>query len=135
MKAAKEARPRTRVSAAVTASPAVAPAEEETTRPRTRVSAVAKARNAAEPEVAVQTGLLTANERRGLYMMWYDDSAKKPSTAKIEEAVEAYMKHFHARPNVVLVNENDRTDVTGVHVRSASYVRRDNFWVGYEEAA
>jgi hypothetical protein len=67
--------------------------------------------------------------------MWYDDSAKKPPTAKIEEAVEAYMKHFRARPNVVLVNENDRIDVTGVHVRSASYVRRDNFWVGYEEAA
>jgi hypothetical protein len=102
----------------------------KTSRPRTKAAAAP-----ASPSAPAETERLTANERRGLYMMWYDDSAKKPSTAKIEEAVEAYMKHFRARPNVVLVNENDRTDVSGVLVRSASYVRRDNFWVGYEEAA
>lgn len=108
MKAAKAARAPTKASAAVAASAAGVPAGPER---------------------------LTANERRGLYMMWFDDSAKKPPTAKIEEAVAAYMKHFNARPNVVLVNESDRADVSGVRVRSESYVRRDNFWVGYEEAA
>ncbi|HWQ15768.1 MAG TPA: hypothetical protein VNL77_23405 [Roseiflexaceae bacterium] len=76
-----------------------------------------------------------ATERRGLYMMWFDDSAKKSAAVKIEEAVSAYVKHFNARPNVVLVNESDRVEVAGVRVRSESYVRRDNFWVGYEEAA
>lgn len=90
---------------------------------------------ASPPSAPAQAEGLTASERRGLYMMWFDDSAKKTSTDKIAEAVEAYMKHFRARPNVVLVNEAERADVSGVHVRSASYVRRDNYWVGYEDAA
>jgi hypothetical protein len=68
-----------------------------------------------------------------MYMMWYDDSAKKAVGAKIEEAVEAYMRHFKTRPNVVLVNEADLEKVSGVLVRSAAYVRRNNFWVGWEE--
>lgn len=87
------------------------------------------------PSAPAQAERLTASERRGLYMMWFDDSAKKTSNDKIAEAVEAYKKHFNARPNVVLVNEAERADVSGVLVRSASYVRRDNYWVGYEEAA
>jgi hypothetical protein len=103
----------------------------KTPRASTRAPAAAPAR-AASQAVAERPW---ASERRGLYMMWFDDSAKKPAVAKIEEAVAAYMRHFNARPNVVLVNESDRAEVTGVQVRSEAYVRRDNFWVGYEEAA
>jgi hypothetical protein len=68
-----------------------------------------------------------------MYMMWYDDTVKKASAAKIEEAVAAYMRHFKTRPNVVLVNEADLETVNGVRVRSATYVRKNNFWVGWEE--
>lgn len=67
-------------------------------------------------------------------MMWFDDSAKKAATIKIEEAIEAYIRHFKARPNVVLVNEQDRADIPGIQVRAENYVRRDNFWVGWEDA-
>jgi len=91
---------------------------------------------AAAPAPAAQASQeRRASERRGLYMMWFDDSAKKPAAVKIEEAVAAYVRHFNARPNIVLVNELDRAEVPGVRVRCESYVRRDNFWVGYEEAA
>ncbi len=70
-----------------------------------------------------------------MYMMWFDDSAKKGVTLKIEEAVAAYIHHFKARPNVVLVNEADRADVQGITIRSENYIRRNNFWVGWEDAA
>jgi hypothetical protein len=70
-----------------------------------------------------------------MYMMWFDDSAKKGVTVKIEEAVAAYIHHFKARPNVVLVNEADLQQVSGLRVRSVSYIRRNNFWVGWEDPA
>lgn len=68
-----------------------------------------------------------------MYMMWFDDSAKKAATLKIEEAIAAYVRHFKAAPNVVLVNERDQVEVDGILVRAESYVRRDNFWVGWED--
>jgi hypothetical protein len=70
-----------------------------------------------------------------MYMMWFDDSAKKTPALKIEEAVAAYIRHFKSQPNVVLVNEADVQLVQGVRVRSASYVRQHNFWVGWEDPA
>jgi len=70
-----------------------------------------------------------------MYMMWFDDSAKKPVAEKIADAVAAYIRHFSTRPNVVLVNEADLQAVSGVRVRSASYVCRNNFWVGWEDPA
>lgn len=70
-----------------------------------------------------------------MYMMWFDDNTKKPVARKIDEAVEAYMRHFKTRPNVVLVNEADRIDVPGIRVQVAAYVQRNNFWVGWEDAA
>lgn len=68
-----------------------------------------------------------------MYMMWFDDSAKKTAAAKIGEAVDAYVRHFRMRPNLVLVNEADLQAVAGVTVRSVSYVRRNNYWVGWED--
>ena len=70
-----------------------------------------------------------------MYLGWYDDTPKKPATLKIEEAVAAYINRFRARPNVVIVNEADRAEVDGVRVRSESYMVRNNFWVGWEDAA
>ena len=70
-----------------------------------------------------------------MYLGWYDDTPKKPATLKIEEAVAAYISRFRARPNVVIVNEADRAEVDGIRVRSESYMVRNNFWVGWEDAA
>lgn len=68
-----------------------------------------------------------------MYLMWYDDNTKKATSLKIEEAINAYVDRFRRRPNVVLVNEEDRTDIQGVLVRSEQYIRRNIFWVGREE--
>ena len=68
-----------------------------------------------------------------LSLMWYDDSGKKSVSLKIEEAVAAYVRHFKSHPNVVLVNEKEVEPVTGVIVRPATYVRLNNFWVGWED--
>jgi hypothetical protein len=69
-----------------------------------------------------------------VYLLWYDDNAKKASKLKIEEAIGAYTDRFKSRPNVVLVNEADRTEIQGVLVRSEDFIRRNNFWIGWEDA-
>ncbi len=69
-----------------------------------------------------------------MYLLWYDDSAKKATRIKIEEAISAYTDRSKSRPNVVLVNEDDRADIQGVSVRTEGYIRRNNFWVGWEDA-
>jgi len=69
-----------------------------------------------------------------VYLLWYDDNAKKAARLKIEEAIDAYTDRFKSRPNVVLVNEADRAEIKGMLVRSEGYIRRNNFWVGWEDA-
>jgi hypothetical protein len=69
-----------------------------------------------------------------MYLWWFDDNPKKTAKDKIEEAIAAYMERSRLRPNVVLVNEADRAEVQGVTVRSENYIRRSNFWVGWEDA-
>jgi hypothetical protein len=69
-----------------------------------------------------------------MYYGWFDDNPKKTAAFKIEEAIEAYVRRFGKRPNLVLVNEFDVADVKGVAVRPESFIRRNNFWVGWEEA-
>ncbi len=70
-----------------------------------------------------------------MYLGWFDDNTKKTAEAKIVEAIAAYVGRFKTRPNVVLVNEADRAvGVKGVTVRCEGYIRRNNFWVGYEDA-
>lgn len=66
-----------------------------------------------------------------LYLGWFDDS-KKTTHDKIAEAIAAYVERFKTRPNIVLVNEAERVEVAGVTVRTEGYIRRNNFWIGWE---
>lgn len=70
------------------------------------------------------------------YLMWYDDNPKVAVVKKIEAAVDAYARRFQIAPNVVLVNEADvvadQVGHQGVNVQGAPFVRRNNFWVGYQ---
>jgi hypothetical protein len=70
-----------------------------------------------------------------MYLWWFDDNPKKAASIKIAEAVAAYIERAHTRPNIVLVNADDRVEVNGVAVRTESYIRRHNFWVGWEDPA
>jgi hypothetical protein len=76
-----------------------------------------------------------------MYLGWFDDNPKKAAALKIQEAIYAYTERFKSQPNVVLVNEADVSPelggpgagLKGVVVRSASFIRRNNFWVGKED--
>jgi hypothetical protein len=70
------------------------------------------------------------------YLAWFDDDRKKSADLKILEAVAAYERRFRRHPNIVLINEQDRTDaVADVRLRPLSYIRPSTFYVGFEEAA
>lgn len=74
-------------------------------------------------------------QQRTHYLMWYDDNPRLPILSKIEEAIDAYTRRFAIHPNVVLVNEAELTEYTGMEVRGVDFVRRNNFWVGFEARA
>jgi hypothetical protein len=69
------------------------------------------------------------------YLVWFDDDRKKTTEIKIEEAMDAYERRFHRHPNVILISEQDRIETESVRLRSLSYIRPSNFYVGFEEAA
>ncbi|HEX6291791.1 MAG TPA: hypothetical protein VFZ66_21575 [Herpetosiphonaceae bacterium] len=70
------------------------------------------------------------------YLAWFDDDRKKETGLKIQEAVAAYERRFRRHPNIVLINEQDRTEgVADVQLRPISYIRPSTFYVGFEEAA
>jgi hypothetical protein len=68
-----------------------------------------------------------------LFLMWYDDNPKLPVAQKIEDAIGVYRSRFSGvAPTLVLVNEEDVTEVVGVEVRGVTTVRRNTVWVGRE---
>lgn len=70
------------------------------------------------------------------YLVWFDDDRKKTSGVKIAEAVAAYERKFRKHPNIVLINEQDRTEPAGdVRLRPLTYIRPSNFYVGWEDVA
>jgi hypothetical protein len=68
-----------------------------------------------------------------MYLGWFDDNGKKPAEEKVREAMAAYVERFRTAPNIVLVNAADAVEITGVRVRVEGYIRRNNFWVGWED--
>lgn len=70
-----------------------------------------------------------------MYYGWFDDNPKLSAELKIQDAIAAYMRRFGKRPNIVLVNEADVVDVKGMTIRPENFIRRHNFWVGYEDLA
>ncbi|HEY0601820.1 MAG TPA: hypothetical protein VGD69_27755 [Herpetosiphonaceae bacterium] len=69
------------------------------------------------------------------YLAWFDDDRRKSTDLKIQEAVAAYERRFRRPPNVVLINEQDRTEGVAVRLRPLTYIRPSTFYVGLEEAA
>lgn len=69
-----------------------------------------------------------------MYLGWFDDNGKKSATDKAKEAIAAYRERFGSLPNVILVNEADKVELGGIVIRTEGYIRRNNFWVGCEDA-
>lgn len=68
-----------------------------------------------------------------MFLGWFDDT-RRPVATKIAEAMAVYTERFHTRPNLVLTSEADYTDVPGVTVRAEGSIRRNTFWIGWEES-
>lgn len=67
-----------------------------------------------------------------MYYAWFEDSPKLTTEMKIQDAIDAYIRRFGKRPNTVLVNEADVTAIQGMIIRPEHFIRRNNFWVGWE---
>jgi hypothetical protein len=67
------------------------------------------------------------------FLMWYDDNPKLSVARKIEDAIAAYSDRFRGvKPTLVLMNEEEVTQVAGMVVRGVNTVRRNTYWVGQE---
>jgi hypothetical protein len=65
-----------------------------------------------------------------MYLAWLDIDKHRTPAEKIAGAIAAYRARFGREPDVVLVNESELCEVPGVEVRSESYIRPGNVWVG-----
>ncbi|HEX8599396.1 MAG TPA: hypothetical protein VF952_12870 [Chloroflexia bacterium] len=69
-----------------------------------------------------------------MFLGWFDDTPKKNTAEKLEEAVERYLAKFGEKPDLCLVNQKDATTYKGLDVRVVEYVRPNHFWVGKASA-
>jgi hypothetical protein len=67
------------------------------------------------------------------FFVWYDDTPKKPTGDKLQEAIVAYVARFQLAPRLVLVNVADKLEMVNVVVRCERMVQPNTFWLGYEE--
>jgi hypothetical protein len=68
-----------------------------------------------------------------LFFVWYDDSPKKLTTDKLQEAIAAYIERFRIHPTLVLINAVDQLERTDITVRSERTVQPNTFWLGHED--
>ena len=67
-----------------------------------------------------------------MFLLWFDDTKKKPAEEKILEGVQRYVERFGETPNVCLVNPSEAVQAQGIVVRPTAYVRPNNYWIGVE---
>jgi hypothetical protein len=67
------------------------------------------------------------------FFVWYDDTPKKPSEDKLQEAIVAYVARFQMSPSLVLVNVADKLEMLDVVVRCERTVQPNTFWLGFDD--
>ena len=68
-----------------------------------------------------------------LFFVWFDDSPKKLTSDKLQEAITAYVERFRRRPTLVLINAADQLERTDMAVRTERTVQPNTFWLGHED--
>jgi len=75
--------------------------------------------------------------REGL--LWFDNTPNRAIGDKIKQAVERYQVRLQRQPTVCYVNASqlgaDQTEINGIAVRPAAYIRPHYFWLGVEAEA
>ncbi|MCL6431963.1 MAG: hypothetical protein K6V36_14065 [Anaerolineae bacterium] len=72
-------------------------------------------------------------ERLEFGLLWYDGDARRPLTAKIEEAAACYERKFGERPNRCYVHDScidGEMEWRGVRILRAPNVLPNHFWIG-----
>ncbi|HUS15675.1 MAG TPA: hypothetical protein VM536_11740, partial [Chloroflexia bacterium] len=69
-----------------------------------------------------------------MYLVWFDNSAKKSVLEKIDEAIDRFQDRFGFAPDHCLVHESHAVEHPHLMVRPVRYVRPDYFQVGCEDA-
>lgn len=67
-----------------------------------------------------------------MFLLWYDDTKRKPVEEKIVEGIQRYVERFGETPNVCLVNPSEAVDSRVLTIRPTSYVRPNNYWIGVD---
>ena len=70
-----------------------------------------------------------------LFFVWFDDSPKKLTSEKLQEAIAAYVGRFRRHPTLVLINTADQLERVDMTVRNERTVQPNTFWLGHEEQA
>lgn len=66
-------------------------------------------------------------------LMWYDPDARKPASAKIEEAARRYEEKFGVRPNACHVSPEQTVTSDRVEVVANRWIRPNYYWLGVDE--
>ncbi len=67
-----------------------------------------------------------------MFLLWFDDTKKKPVEEKISEGISRYVERFGEAPNICLVNPSELVSAKGLLIRPAAYVRPNYYWIGVE---
>ncbi len=67
-----------------------------------------------------------------IYLGWYDDSTKKKTETKIDEAMQRYEFKYGISPNICLVSEKELMTHPRITVRTARHLRPNYFYVGVD---
>jgi hypothetical protein len=70
-----------------------------------------------------------------MFYVWFDDTPRKQTTDKLDEAINAYIVKFAKRPSHVLVNSADYIARSDVVVQVASTVQPNSFWLSFQNNA
>lgn len=68
-----------------------------------------------------------------IFFVWFDDTPKKPTMDKLQEAMAAAVARFTVLPQLVLVNAADQLELIDIIVRCTHTVQPNTFWLGYAE--
>ena len=69
-----------------------------------------------------------------MFLGWFDDTPKKATADKLEEAIERYLMKFGESPDLCLVNQKDLVAREDIDIRVVEYVRPNHFWIGKAES-
>ncbi|MBC8162489.1 MAG: hypothetical protein H7Z42_14860 [Roseiflexaceae bacterium] len=76
-----------------------------------------------------------ASTSAALFYVWYDDTPRKQTSDKIDEAITGYIARFAMRPSHVLVNSVDLVGRSDLIISSGRTVQPNTFWLSTENTA